>query len=407
MRKLLATLSAVVFSGLIAYAAVPLIPSSPTYSEPSQIIGTLNYLIGTINSNVSQALFGYPTTPRNMIDNGAMAVAQRGTGTVTCAQAAGPASTAYTADRWACQANVTSGAGQAAVITASPAPPAGFINSVKVWRNSAALTQPVCLIQEIPTSQFSTAMQGQNVTLSFYAAGLAGLVADNGGVINATIISGTTADEGLGTPTASPAITPAWTGLATVASQAFTVTTAFQRFSMSASIGATVKEVGVEICFTPTATGAGATDGFAVTGVQLEFGSTPSVFEFHSYAADLAVAQRFYVQWSDGLAATFTLPGSCTETSSGATAACVLNLPTTMRVAPTAVVNTATSFGMTKVADGTAEACTTLAVVSSANNPNSVKLTCAVSETAAVGTMHLMLYANTGATNLITVSADF
>ena len=46
MKRLLATLSAVVFSGLIAYAAgLPFVPSTPSFSDPSQIIPTLNALV--------------------------------------------------------------------------------------------------------------------------------------------------------------------------------------------------------------------------------------------------------------------------------------------------------------------------------------------------------------------------
>ena len=73
---------------------------------------------------------------------------------------------------------------------------------------------------------------------------------------------------------------------------------------------------------------------------------------------------------------------------------------------PTVTVATATSFGMTKVADGTAEACTTFAVVASTATANNFKATCAVSETAAVGTMHIGLYAATGAANTLTVSSE-
>lgn len=405
MRKLLATLSAVVFSGLIAYAAVPLIPNSPTYSEPSQIIGTLNYLIGTINSNVSFALFQSAETPRNVLDNGAMAVQQRGTGAATCGTTSGPLVVGYSADRWGCDVNVTSGVGTATIITTSPAPPTGFAASVKYVRASGVLTQPVCAIQEITTAD-SLPLAGKNVTFSFQAAALAGLAADNSNVINGWIITGTGTDEGLSTMTAAPAVTPAWTGLASV-TQAFTITTSFATYQMSSAIPATATEVGVLLCFTPTASGAGATDGFAVTGMQLEIGNTASSFEFRKYADELRRAQYWYVQWLDTLANTFTLPGTCTETTSGTTAACILQLPTTMRTTPTVAVATATSFGMTKVADGTAEACSTLATVASSGTPNNIKLTCAASETAAVGTMHIMLYANSGAGKTLTVSADF
>ena len=391
----------------VAMAVVPQIPSSPTYSEASQIVPTLNYLIGLINSNINQQTMALPTNPRNLLDNGGMQVQQRGTGTRTCGTTTIP-STAYSADRWGCNVNVTSGAGTLQVITTNlPAAPLPAFNAAMVfYRTSGALAQPQCVMQEISTKRI-TPMQGQAVNLSFYAQGLALMLAEQT-TLNAYLLTGTGSDEGLQTFTASPAITPAFTGIASTLTTAFTITSSWARYSTSFVVPATATEAAVALCWTPTVGGtAGVTDGFRFTGVQLEAGAAPSAFEFRPFNDELGVAQAYYAQWADNLANTFTLPMTCAETSSGATAACQLNLPVTMRVAPTAVVATATSFGMTKVADGTAEACTTLAVVSSANNPNSVKLTCAVSETAAVGTMHLGLYANTGAANTITVSADF
>jgi len=61
---------------------------------------------------------------------------------------------------------------------------------------------------EIPSNDAGRS-SGQNVVFSSYLAALAGLSADNGNVVTMVIITGTGIDEGLGTPTASPAITPA------------------------------------------------------------------------------------------------------------------------------------------------------------------------------------------------------
>ena len=120
-----ALLAAVACVG-IAKATVPYIPSSPTYSEASQIVATLNYLIGLINTNINTQTLAQFAAPRNLIDNGQMQVQQRGTGTRTCGTTTIP-STAYSADRWGCNVNVTSGAGTLQVITTAanlPASPA-------------------------------------------------------------------------------------------------------------------------------------------------------------------------------------------------------------------------------------------------------------------------------------------
>jgi hypothetical protein len=407
MKRFLFGLAALVVAtaAYAAYTPIPLL-TTPATNEASQINSTLNGIINSLNANINPATFAQLATPRNLLDNGQMQVAQRGTGTVTCAQAAAITSAAYTADRWGCSGNVTSGAGNAAVATATPTPPAGYTQEVKLWRASAALTQPLCLIQEVPTAA-SVAASGQVVTLSANIAGLAGLVADNGGVVNMTVITGTTADEGFGTMTASPAITPAWTGLATVATQAFTVTTTFSRVSMNAQIGATAKEVGVLICFTPTATGAGATDGFAVTGTQLEIGNTPSAFEFHSIQQDTAIAQRYF----------FTITESATsgaqQSASGqgaTTTTCQLYFPfpVTMRAAPTFyALGTALSTGtwtITHVATATALA-TTYLVVLGANTPNAGSLTGTVASGLTAGQTCALTSANGG--SILAWSADF
>lgn len=408
MKRLFSALAALVVAATLSYAAytpIPLLTTAAT-NEPSQINATFNGVIQQINSSMTPANFAPAATPRNFIDNGAMAVHQRGTATVTCGTTTIPPTTAYGADRWGCNANVTSGAGISQVITTSPAPPAGFPASTKLYRTSGALTQPICSMQEISSAN-TTYMAGQVVTLSFYAAALAGLSADNGNVINAYIFTGTGTDQGLQSFTASPAITPAFTGISSVLTQSFTISTTFGRYGFSAQIPATATEMAVAICFTPTATGAGATDGFAYTGAQLEIGNGASAYEFRSYTAELLTAQAYFVQWADNLASTFSLPATCAEITSGTTAACTLILPTTMRTTPTTTVATATSFGKTKAADGTAGACSTLAAIASSNTPNSAGLTCALSETAAVGTMGRLIYANSGASNTLIVSADY
>ena len=56
MKRFLSTLTAIFVSGAIALAAnLPLVPSSPTYSEASQIVGTLNALIAQLNGGTGYA----------------------------------------------------------------------------------------------------------------------------------------------------------------------------------------------------------------------------------------------------------------------------------------------------------------------------------------------------------------
>jgi hypothetical protein len=56
MKRFLSALTAVFVSGAIALAAnIPLIPSSPTYSDPSAILNTLNTLIQQLNGGAGYA----------------------------------------------------------------------------------------------------------------------------------------------------------------------------------------------------------------------------------------------------------------------------------------------------------------------------------------------------------------
>lgn len=245
--------------------------------------------------------------PRNYIDNGAMAISQQGTGIITCGTNTAPTATAFAADRWFCDVNVAVGAGRSQVTTSTPTPPAGFQNSVRLYRTSGALLQQVCVMQAIESSR-SVQLAGKNVVFSAYLQALAGM--SGLGQVNVYIITGTGTDQGFGTLTASPAITPAWTGIAGGVTPAATftlpvTTPSWTRYNTPAvTIAAGVTEIGVEACFTPAAAGAGVTDGFAMTGAQLEpvlqtANAGPSPFEFFPIATDLQKVQRFFWQLNE------------------------------------------------------------------------------------------------------------
>ncbi len=314
------------------------VPPGPLVLTGKELIPADTQLAGGVPPQtvlIPAALLGnYYGTPRNYLDNGALNITNtNGTATVTCAVNAAIAVANMSADRWGCQANVASGAGRTAIVTASPSPPAGFTNSMKVFRTSGALTQPICVMQEVTTPQ-SVQLAGQAVTFSFNAAALAGLSADNGNVINAVIITGTGTDEKLTTaPTASPAITPAWTGVATTLNQAVSITTSFVRYSVNATIPTTATEIAVALCFTPTATGAGATDGFAWTGAQLEVAPSPTAFEFRSKTEELVKAQAFFYSIAEGAGP--TPRALCTFSTANTVAQCLITYPVTMYLAPT------------------------------------------------------------------------
>lgn len=357
----------------------------------------------TVIAPVALLMPGFQNS-RNMLDNGAIAVAQRGTGIQTCAANAAITSAAYSGDRWGCSANVGSGAGRSQVTTTVPAPPVGFQQSQRLYRTSGALLQPVCAIQEIPTV-VATQAAGKTVTLSFYAQALAGLSADNNNLINGVIITGTGSDEGLGTMTASPAITPAWTGITTVLNTPFTITTAWVRYSMTTTLPTTETEAGVMLCFTPTATGAGTTDGFAFTGVQLEVAPSPTQFEYRPFVQELATAYRYFYKITETAIIFPIAPCAAVDTTH---TNCLIQFPVQMAKAPT--VTYAAGFASpTSTTQATLGACTALAnaatVASTVANTLNVLANCTATTIPAAG-IASFLYSN-GGTGTISASADF
>lgn len=408
MRRLFLALGLLLGGFAAAMAA-----NIPLYSfvDPSNLTAAMNAFIQTLNASVTPQTMATNSAFRNYLDNGAMAIAQRGTGIQTGGTTSGcNASSTYVADRWCVDTNVGSGAGRGQVVTASPAPPVGFAESVKVYRTSGALLQPVCYIQEIPTAD-SVQLAGQPVVLSAYLQALAGM--SGTGTVTGYVITGTGTNEGLGTMTASPAVTPAFTGLATAGSGAFALPTASPAWNRYATgviaIPTSVTEIAVEFCFTPAATGAGTTDGFAITGAQLEpvglNDTVASPFEFRPYGIELRKAQRYYYEIDEATGPSVIAVGRAHSTT---VAEAYLNFPEIMFKVPT-MGYTAGFATETTAAGGTLGACSALAtsstVTSTAAALNGVSVACTATTVPAAGTT-IQLF-NDGASGKITASADF
>jgi hypothetical protein len=381
MRKLLGLIGGLGLLMLLpAQAAnIPLF-TGPNCSEASQLLSCLNQLIVQLNGQTYTQSLAEFNNPRNLLDNGAMQVDQRGTGARTCAlNGAAITSAAYSADRWGCEVNVGSGAGQLTVINATPTPPPGFQNAEKLVRNSGALTQPQCAYQEIPAYKVAQ-VAGQQVVLSGYQQALAGLAADQGSTtqsFNLVIITGTTADQGFGTWTASPAITPAWAGVATQVNTNFItpVTPSWQRYQTTAFIPLTALEIAVGICFTPTAAGQSATDGIAFTGIQLEQGSVASPYEFQTPARELVEAERYF--WRVTEDDTALSAQSPLGSAQGTTTTCsvFIPFPVTMRTAPTYTnALTASTFTITSDSQAATALGTPFSATLGANSVNGASI---------------------------------
>lgn len=332
---------------------------------------------------------------KNLLDNGNINVAQRGTTTVT-----GITTTAtYLQDRWA----VTAGTSTSSAIgnsTSSPTLPTGFSNAVSVQRTAAQTgVVNVCLVQEIPTADIIP-LQGQPVTLSFYAAAGANFSAASSALVG-QVTTGTGTDEGLATWLTG--LTGAASAIPT-ANKTVTLTTSYQRFAVTGTIPATATEAVVNLCFTPVGT-AGTTDAFFATGVQLERGTVATNYDLKSPALELAKAQRYFYQITEGAA--IGAVANC-HNSSVTLAICLLQFPVTMRTVPTMAYTTGFATETT-AAGGTLGNCSALAtatlVASTAANVQGVLIGCTATTVPAAGTAG-HLFTNNGA-GKIQAKAEF
>jgi hypothetical protein len=224
---------------------------------------------------------GYGQAGKNKIINSSFNIWQRGTSFAF-------GSPIYTADRWivGTQSNV---AGRTA--SRQTASLTGIQYCMRIARDSGnTSTSSIFLTQSLESSA-SYPFAGQTVTLSFYARAGANYSSPSNR-LNAKVVWGTGTDQNL--------LTVGYTGSTNAIDQMATLTTSWQRFTYTGSIGSTATEIGFN--FTSDTVGtAGAADFYEITGVQLEAGSKATPFQTASGGspqAELAMCQRYFQRWS-------------------------------------------------------------------------------------------------------------
>jgi len=261
---------------------------------------------------------------KNTVINGAFQVWQRGTSIAV--GAAQP----YTADRWVGWRNALA---TGLTISRQTSDNDGSQYVCRVQRDSGNTSTQTIFFGYANETANVEPLQGQFVTVSFYARKGANFSDTTNSFLTAILLTGTSADTsiiGLGT---------------SVGSLNAVLTTSWQRFSFttSAAIASTVLSMGVRFSYVPSGT-AGAADFAEIDRVQIEAGSVATAFQTATgtIQGELAACQRYYVRWGGNSTYERIGTGWYSQTTN-----CAVGIiqPVSMRVPPTAIdYSTLTTF---------------------------------------------------------------
>ena len=237
-------------------------------------------LTSTVEQNTGGAVSPY-VAGKNAIINGAFNVWQRGT---SFSFAASTANNTYCADRWVC----STGANQAITISrqaTNDTTNLPFIQyCARYQRNSGQTGTTNLVFGTSLESASSIPYAGKQVTLSFYARAGANYSAASS-ALYAILETGTGTDQNI----------YGMTGTLTPINNAVTLTTTWQRFTLTATLASNVTQLGMYFIYVPVGT-AGTNDYYEVTGVQVEAGSvaTPFTTATGTLSGELAACKRYF-----------------------------------------------------------------------------------------------------------------
>jgi hypothetical protein len=286
-------------------------------STPARLgVGSNGETIVADSSTSTGLRYTAGTVQDNPILNSAMQIAQRGTSFAIAAN-----TMTYTLDRWLTSISNT-GMTFSQQLTGDTTNLPNIQYCLRMQRNSGqTVTGLVQLAQNFETIN-SIPFAGKTVTVSFYARKGANYSQTNS-QLGFNLYSGTGTDQNL---------LQSYTGIASTASGASTLTTTWQRFSYTGSIPTTSTELALYFTWAPTGT-AGAADYADLTGVQIDVGSVALPFRTNAgtIQGELAACQRYYYRESGST----TLMGAPVIASSTTLADFIWQYPVTMRIAPT------------------------------------------------------------------------
>jgi hypothetical protein len=272
----------------------------------------------------------------NPILNSGFDIWQRGTASTAIG------SGTFLADRWqAARAGFAAGASQSRQVTGDTTNLPNIQYCLRVQRDSGTTgTGYITTGQNIETIN-SIPYAGKTVTLSFYARAGANFSATSS-ILGAELASGTGTDQNLVTA-------GTLTGIDRTTENK-TLTTTWQRFTITKAVASTATQLCMQFYFTPTGT-AGASDYFEITGVMINIGSAAYPFRrtTGTIQGELAAASRYF--YLHALPVPNAPIGMGTYSIASALYVMV-TLPVQMRTTPTIFAGTGTNAYTTIAGDG-------------------------------------------------------
>jgi hypothetical protein len=320
----------------------------------------------------------------NPVLNSAFQVWQRGTSVAISASSGG-----YTADRWTASTGANGASTISRQVTNDTTNLPNIQYCARVQKNSGQTgTAGFAFYQSFETIN-SIPFAGKTVTVSFYARKGANY-SQASSQLTFQLLSGTGTDQ---------SILSGYTGLAIPLQSNVTLTTTWQRFSVTGTIATTATEFAVGFEYTPVGT-AGAADYYEVTGVQLEVGSVATPFKTYAgtIQGELAACQRYYYR-STATGQTYARfgIGPASSTTNGNI---LINVPSTLRIAAGASIDYS-SLGL--YTSGSPIAVTSVTLDQASNNNYAVN---AVVASGLTQDRSYLLLANNSANAYIAISAE-
>ena len=221
------------------------------------------------------------TTLANPVLNSCFDIAQRGT-SISLSASSSP----YTLDRWrvAVDANEASTVSQQATGDTTNLPNVQYC--LRYQRNSGQTGTNTVYVMQYNESTNCIPFAGKQITFSFYARAGANYSSASS-LLTAALVTGTGIDQNLWSS--------GYTGQSTLTTKAATLTTTWQRFTVTATMPTNMTEFGYWFYFNPTGT-AGTNDYFELTGVQIDVGSValPVRRNGTTLQGELTACQRYY-----------------------------------------------------------------------------------------------------------------